>query len=79
MDNATNNDTLMAALSSGMLLPYYYATPLLLCYSLTFMLLPHYYATPLLLYYTNYSTKHYPTIIMPLNIEYAALVISLTL
>jgi hypothetical protein len=30
MDNATNNDTLIAALSSGMLLPYYYATPLLL-------------------------------------------------
>jgi len=30
MDNATNNDTLMAALSSGILLPYYYATPLLL-------------------------------------------------
>jgi hypothetical protein len=43
MDNATNNDTLMAALSSGMLLPYYYATPLLLCYSLTIMLLPYYY------------------------------------
>jgi hypothetical protein len=39
MDNATNNDTLIAALSSGMLLPYYYATPLLLCYSLTIIIL----------------------------------------
>jgi hypothetical protein len=38
MDNATNNDTLIAALSSGILLPYYYATPLLLCYSFAIML-----------------------------------------
>jgi hypothetical protein len=71
MDNATNNDILMAALSSGILLPYYYATPLLLCYSLIIMLFPY--------YYTNYSTKHYPMIIMLLNIGYATLAIYLTL
>jgi hypothetical protein len=81
MDNATNNDTLIAALSSGqvcysliiMLLPYYYATPLLLCYSLTIMLLPYNY------YNTNYSTKDFLMITTLLNIEYAVLAISLTL
>ena len=56
MDNATNNDTLMSALSSSKLLLYYY-----------------YY------YYTDYYTKAFHIIMTLLNIEYAALAISLTL
>jgi hypothetical protein len=63
MDNATNNDTLIAALSSGTSFPY---TTLITSYNSS-------------LYTNLSTNQHFPMIITLPNIKYTALAISLTL